>query len=538
MKKFLALLLSALMIVGLAACGGGGESGGSGGGESGGGAGEIKTGGTYIIPSDAEPSTLNPDAITDDYAYPIVQNLFPRLYKLTNGYQAIPDLATSYEVSEDALTYTFHLRDNAVWTDGEKVDSDDVLYTYNEIIKNEYAFSSVFVNVDKIEAPDEHTVVFKMKSPDGSFLANLSWYGTFILPKHVLEGTDWLTNDDFSNNPVTCGPFKFDQWNKGTDVQIVRDDNYWGEHTAYLDRVIYTVISDGSTMYQAWLNGEIDEIGAFYIPATDLDGIVADTDKYYTVMQTWPSPWYITFNIKEGPFADPKVREAIAYGVDRQDVSTKATGGYKPPNSHLIPDSFTDAVNDDAKQPDYDPEKAMALLEEAGYTKNAEGYYFETTFTVMQGFEDFCKVIADHMEKMGIKTKLDVLDFDIWSEKVMDNYDFTITALGGFQGPDVLGTTRRWTTGGSTNIPQYSRKEVDDLVQQAVEASTDEERNECIKKIQVYLREDMPQVLIVNYVDVQPYNNYIKGNPYVSVAEGGSLENVGFSEMTEVWLDK
>ena len=173
-----------------------------------------------------------------------------------------------------------------------------------------------------------------MAEPDGSFISNLSWYGTFILPKHVLEGTDWMTNDDFSNNPVTCGPFKFDAWNKGTDVQIVRDDNYWGEHTAYLDRVIYTVISDGSTMYQAWLNGEIDEIGAFYIPTTDLDGIVADTDKYYTVNQVWPSPWYIAFNIKEGPFADPLVREAIAYGVDREDVSIKATGGYKPANNH------------------------------------------------------------------------------------------------------------------------------------------------------------------------------------------------------------
>lgn len=534
MKKLFALLLSAMMLVSLAACGNAGSNGGQNGNSNG----NAVTGGTYIIPSDAEPSTLNPDAISDDYNYPIVQNLFPRLFKLNNAYQAIPDLATSYDVSDDALTYTFHLRENAVWSDGEKVTAADVLYTFNEIIQNNYAFSSVFQFVDAIETPDDYTVVFRMNAPDGSFVSNLSWYGTFILPEHVLKGTDWLTNDDFSNNPVTCGPFKFDAWNKGTDVQIVRDDNYWGEQKAYLDRVIYTVISDGSTMYQAWLKGEIDEIGAFYIPTTDLPGIIADTDHYYTVEQVWPSPWYIAFNLKTGHFADALVREAIAYGVDREDVSIKATGGYKPANNHFIPDNYVDALNEDAKEPDYDVAKAQALLEQAGYTKDANGYYFETTFTVMSGFDDFCKVIADHMEKMGIKVTLDVLDFDIWAEKVMDNYDFEITALGGFQGPDVLGTARRWTTAGSTNIPQYSRKEVDDLAAKAVAAATDAERNDCIKQIQTYLREDMPQILIVNYADVQPFNNYIKGNPYVSVKDGGSLELVGFSELTYVWLDQ
>ncbi len=543
MKKLMTVLLCILLVASLAACGGGGGSTSGGGSSSGGDApatsdGGPKVGGTYIIPQDAEPSTMNPDAISDDYNYPIVQNLFPRLYKLNNAFQAIPDLATSYDVSDDALTYTFHLRDNAVWTDGEKVTSEDVLYTFNEIIDKEYAFASVFQYVDEINAPDDYTVEFKMNEADGSFLSNLSWYGTFILPKHVLEGTDWLTNDDFSNNPVTCGPFKFEAWNKGTDIQIVRDDNYWGEHPAYLDRVIYTVIADLSTMYQAWLNDEVDEIGAYAIPANELDGIIADTEKYYTVEQVWPSPWYITFNIKDGPFADPKVREAIAYGVDRQDVSTKATGGYKPPNDHFIPDNYEDAVNDDAKQPEYDVAKAQSLLEEAGYTKDANGYYFETTFTVMSGFDDFCKVIADHMEKMGIKVTLDVLDFDIWSEKVMDNYDFQITALGGFQGPDVLGTTRRWTTTGSTNIPQYSRPEVDELAKKATLAATDEERNGYIKEVQKYLREDIPQILIVNYADYQPFKNYIKGNNYVSVADGGSMEIMGFSELTELWLDK
>ena len=521
MKKLFVVLMMALFI--LTGCAGGSGSG--------------KEEQVYIVPTDGEPATLNPDAISDDYNYPIVQNIFPRLFKLNNAFDAIPDLATSFEISDDALTYTFHLRDNAVWTDGEPVTSADVVYTFNEIIDKAYANANVFYAVKSIEAPDDYTVVFNMSEPDGSFIANVSWYGTFILPEHVLKGTDWMTNDEFSNNPVSCGPFKLDAWNKGTDVQLVRDDNYWGD-APILDRVIFTVISDPSTMYQAWLNGEIDEMVASYIPSTDLEGIMADTDNYYTVVQTWPSPWYIAFNLTDGPFADVKVREAIMYGIDRKDVSDKATGGYMPVNNHFIPDNFTDAVNDDAAEPGYDLEKAQALLEEAGYTKDADGYYFETTFTVMGGFDDFCKVIADNMEKMGIKVKLDVQDYNIWSENCFNNTNFEITALGGFQGPDVLGTTRRWTTDGVVNIPRYSRQEVDDLAKQALQAATEADRNAAIKEVQKYLREDVPFVLIVNYEDHNPFKNYIKGNNYVSVAEGGSMEKAGFNEYTYYWLDK
>ncbi len=496
---------------------------------------EPKVGGTYIIAQDGEPATLNPNAIADDYNYPIVQNLFPRLYKLNNGFQAVPDLATGYELSEDALTYTFHLNEGAVWTDGEPLTSADVLYTFNTIIENHYEFESVFANVETMEAPDDYTVVFNMSQPDGSFLYNLSWYGTFILPKHCLEGEDWMTAE-FNNAPVTCGPFKFDQWNKGTDVQIVRNDDYFGD-IALLDRVIYTAIPDPSTMYQAWINGEVDEMPATYIPTTEKQGIIDDTENYYTVTQTWPSPWYICFNLEEGPFADVLVREALLYGIDRDDVSEKATGGFMPSTDYFIPDIYTDALNEDTKMPEYDLEKAQALLEEAGYTKGEDGYYFETTFTVMSGFDDFCTVIADNMDKMGIKVTLDVLDYNIWSEQVLDDYNFTISALGGFQGPDVLGTTRRWTTNGSINASRYSNEEVDALASQAVSAASDEERNNCIKEIQTYLRQDIPHILVVMYEDQSPFKNYIHGNPYVSVEEGGSLEKAGFSELTWTWVD-
>ena len=531
MKKLLTLALAALMCFSLAACGGDSSS-------------EGQTGGTYIIAETLEPSSMNPDAVSDDGFYSIAQNMYPRLYKLNNNYEAIPDLASKYECSDDALTYTFTLRENAVWTDGEAVTADDVVYTYNTIIENSYANASVFVNVESITATDDYTVVIKMTQPDASFMSNVSWYGTFILPQHIFDinngadgSDDWISNPYTTGEeaPVTCGPFKFSAWNKGTDVRLVRDDNYWGD-TAYLDELVYTIVPDDSTAYQAWLNGEVDEISSSSVPTSELQSLI-DSGDYTVVEQLWPSPYYVTFNMNEGPFSNVLVREAFAYGVDRDIVSEKAFNGLKPANDHFISDLYTDAHNEDAAQPEVDYEKAMELLEKAGYKKNADGYYFETTLTIFEGFEDPAYVVISELEKIGIKATLNSIDYNVWQEQVWNNQQFDFTMVAGFQGPDVLGSLRRWTKDGTVNVNGYSRAEIEELATKCLNASSTEEINGYMKEIQTYLREDLPLVTMVSYVDHSVFNKNIHGHPMFSNEQGGSRDKAGFSEMTYVWLD-
>jgi len=540
MKKLLCMMASAGMLVSLTACGGTGSGTASGTAPAGSAAAAASatpvTGGTYIYAMNGEPATLNPDTISDDYNYEISQNIYNRLYKLTNDYTAVPDLASSYDVSDDGLTYTFHLREGVKWSDGEPFSSADVIYTYQTIVDKQYANASVFENVDTMTAPDDNTVVFNMKQPDGSFVSNLAWYGTFVLPQHLLDGKDWLT-DGFNDAPVGTGPFKFDQWNKGTDVQIVRNDSFFGDKP-YLDRVIYTIIPDNNTAYQAWLNNEVDEVGSTTIPTSDLQNLIDQTDKYRTMTQVWPSPWYLTFNLEKGPFADVKVRQAVAMGVNREDVSTKATSGFKPSNNYYIPESYKEYLNEDAKEPDYDTEGAMKLLEEAGYTKNSDGYYFETTMEVMSGgFEDAAKVVADNLDKIGIKVNLNIVDYNIWTSDCLDDYNFEITMLAGFEGPDVLGTGRRWTTTGAINVARYSNADVDALFNDAVATTDKAQLTKDMKEIQTHLAQDIPMVMLLQYTDVQPYKLSIHGHPYFSEADGGSKEKSGFSELTYVWLD-
>ena len=533
MKKLWKTILASLMTLSLAACGNGGDlptqSASASSGLS------VNNGGTYIMAQSGEPATLNPDATSDDFNYAIVQNLFSRLYKLNNLYQAVPDLATSYDLSKDGLTWTFHLHENAKWTDGEPVTSEDVKYTFDTIVEQKYSFFSVFANVASITTPDEHTVVFNMSQPDASFLGNLAWYGTFIMPKHVLDGQDWLSSS-FNDAPtVSSGPFKFDQWNKGTDVQLVRNDDYFGDK-ALLDRIIFTSIPDQNTAYQAWLNDEIDEYDNY--PDAELSSLQAQTDKYRFVQQEWPSPWYIVFNLESGPFVDKRVRQAVACAIDRNEISVTATKGRMPAAQYFIPALYKDAVNEDAKLPDYNPEKAEELLKEAGLSKDADGYYINETLTIMSGgFDDTAAVVVADLEKVGIHLSLNVIDYNIWTTQVRENYDFTISMLGGFQGPDVLGCGRRWTTAGSTNVARYSNPEVDALFDTAKQASDQSVINDAMKKIQTYLAEDVPNLPMVDYNQLIPVKNYIMGSPNVPQADGGSKEIAGFSELTYVWLN-
>ncbi len=527
MKKLTAFALSCFMFLALTACGG--NNGGNSGGNK-----TAKDGGTYIIAQQGEPASMNPDTVSDDYLYPIAQNMFNRLVKLNNNYEVLPDLATSWESSDDALTHTFHLNEKAKWWDGEAVTSEDVKYTFDTIVEKNYANKSVFANVKEIEAKDDLTLIFHMSAPDASFLSNVAWYGTFIMPQHVLDGQDWQKSD-FNQNPVGSGPFKLSKWNKGTDLRLVKNAEYWGD-VAHLDEIVYTVIPDANTAYQAWLNNEVDEIPSALIPTSEIASMQENGD-YNWVNQEWPSPYYMTFNLNEGPFKDVKVRKAIAMGVNRNEVSEKAFSGYKPANDYFITKIFTSSLNDNAKQPSYDPEGAMKLLEEAGYKKNKDGYYFETKLTIFEGFEDAANVLVADLEKIGVKCTLSVVDYNVWQENAWKNQEFELTMVAGFQGPDVLGAGRRWTTDGVINVNFYSNEKVDTLYKEALAAATQEEVDAKMKDIQAILAEDLPLILLVNYTDVCAYKSNVQGHPMYTDEQGGSRAKAGFNEMTYVWLD-
>ncbi|MPM78063.1 Oligopeptide-binding protein AppA [bioreactor metagenome] len=303
--------------------------------------------------------------------------------------------------------------------------------------------------------------------------------------------------------------------------------------TPTLDKVVYTIIPDETTAYQAWLNDEVDEIYTY--PETEL-ATLEESGEYNFVNQLWPSPWYMAFNMDadyEGVISDINVRKAITMAIDNTQISTLATAGIFPASEYYIPVVYDYALNDDAKRPAYDPEAAIALLEASGYTRGDDGYFFTINIKPVTGMDDVATVIQAQLKEIGINVEIVSLEYAIWTEQVFTNHDYDLATLGGFQGPDILGTGRRWTTTGDINVLGYSNATVDALYEQAQSVSDLTELAAIFSQIQVELAKDMPYLLLVDYNQKTPYKKYISGHPAID-----AIDKCGFSELTYVVLSE
>lgn len=496
----------------------------------------IKRGGTLVLAQGAEPITLIPDGKPDDNDIMLEQNVFNRLLKTNNNQKVILDLATGYEVSEDGLAYTFHLPKNVKFHDGEPMTSDDVKFTFDEIIKQGAFASTMLASIKEITCPDDYTVVFTLKNIDAGFLGNLAYNGTSILPRHVYEGLDWM-GDDSMTTPVGTGPFKFSEWNKGINIVLVRnDDFYLGPDLPYLDKIVIPFISDANTAMQSFYNGELDVLGIIP-PSTEYDKLLSDpsitADKVI-----YPSRFYIAFNMAKEPFNDINLRLAIAHATDSDDMINKALKNIGMKATAYMSPVFSWAVNSDeeAKVPEFNIDKAKEYMAKTGLKPDSDGVYLKLTVDTYnyEPFPDMVQVMKEQLKKIGIDVTINMLEYAAWDEKVSINKDYTIALTGGYQGPEASNLADRIVTGGYLNFINYSNPEVDRLMAEGAALPTFEQRAPKYKEAQAILAKDVPMVLISEWLGYIPYMSYVKGHP----ASADVVEKTAFGEMTYCWLDK
>ncbi|MCF6461167.1 ABC transporter substrate-binding protein [Clostridium sp. Cult3] len=488
-----------------------------------------KEGGTFVVAMAREPQTYNPCAVADDAAYMIIQNVFNKLVKINGNEEIVPDIAKDWEFSDDGKTLTFHLQENVKWHDGEDFSSEDVKWTFDTIIEEEGFASSSLTDVEEITCPDENTVEFKLSEPNAGIIGTIAWFGTYIMPKHIYEGTDWLENPA-NQNPIGTGPFKFVEHKKGETITIEKNDDFWGEGP-YLDKVVFTIIPDQNTAYQAWLSGEVDE-NKLGVPLSELEQYEDDPD-YVIKNKLWPNKHYINFNLREGNFADLKVRQAVAYGVDRDEIFEKALKGVGEKAEYFISPLYDWALNKDVKLPERDVEKARTLLEEAGYEADENGIYFSTTMDLFPGNDDVAEVVKENLKEIGIDMDINVMDDPAYDEKVWFGYDYEITMFGGYQGPDISAMESRFATDAPMNIGGYSNPRVDELFKEALRGTTNEDRAPMYQEIQEILAEDLPVVFLSEKGAKLVVKSYIKGHPATEASDKASE-----GEYTYIWLDK
>ena len=227
--------------------------------------------------------------------------------------------------------------------------------------------------------------------------------------------------------------------------------------------------------------------------------------------------YQVICNMEDETMSKPEVRRAVALSIDREEISAKATNGLQAPAYGFYPPFLDWAYNADADIGERDVNKAMELLEAAGYTKDADGYYLTLTLDVFTGgtYAACGKVMQANLKEAGINLVLNVLEMAAWSSKVGSAGDYQLAMLAGYQGPDPDAMSKRIGTGAVMNYARYSNTRVDELLAKARTLTTHEDRGACYREVQAILAEDLPIIPIVEFASYKATYTNIYGQPYI-----------------------
>jgi peptide/nickel transport system substrate-binding protein len=478
-------------------------------------------GGTFVGVVPGDPQAGSRTWSTDANTFFTWTPIYSSLVYTDSSRTAHPDLAERWEVSDDETVYTFFLRENATFHDGEPVTSEDVRYTIEEVaLQYQSQAGPILQNIDSIETPDEHTITFTLKEPSAVFILGLAHQFMGILPKHLYEGTDPRENP-LNETPIGSGPFKFEEWVKGDHITLVRNEDYFLEGQPYLDRVIFRIIPDAGARTIAFQNGDIDFLPGQFVAReqagelSDVEGVQVD-DSHGP-----PGQELLFFNTRKEPLSDVAVRHAIAMAIDQQAVVDRAFFGVgaKPSTSHIEAD-LGEVHNPDVSLPTYDVEAANAALDEAGYPADSNGTRFALNIAYNPGNDSdrrTAELVRDMLGDVGIEVEATPFDLaaladEVWAEE--SDYDLFTGSVTSNNDVE-LGKSRHYissTIGRSFgNGSKYANEEVDRLFDEGAGTTDVETRAEAYWEVQEILVQDLPTFPIVDYNNVDFHRPEIGG---------------------------
>lgn len=474
-----------------------------------------KSGGDLVLTLGSDPEHLNPALTT---GYPVAAataNVYSALiWRDVNGVPQ-PDLAKSWEVSEDNLNYTFFLRENVYWHDGEAFTSADVKYTFEEILGPYHGrFEQGYRRIASIETPDDHTVVIQLTEPFAPFFTLLTVFDAPVLPKHIFYGTDPLDNE-VTNNPVGTGPFKFAEWTRGDRIVIVRNENYF-DKPAYLDRIIYRIIPDEPARSIALETGDVDYTWGFYLPLADIDRLLTLPNLESWVGVRIPALFFVFVNNNHPQLSDRRVRQALMHAIDRDLIVDFAYEGRAETNIGPMGSAFNivykEEVNYNNLYP-YDPDRARELLAEAGVEDLEISIIFDSG---RPAFRDTVEIIRDNLRDVGITLLLDPMERSVMIENVYVQRTYDLSMQSFTSGGDpAIGYHRIFETKEPGDLfvsaTFYSNKEVDELFAIAGAVADLEARAAIYHQIVDILAVDVPLLSLFEEKSIELNHKNLRG---------------------------
>ncbi len=443
-----------------------------------------------------EPPGLMLGLVQNGPTQMVAGNIYESLLRYDEALQPMPSLAKSWTISDDGLVYTFTLQDGVTWHDGESFSADDVVFSADVFLRETHArLRASLAYVESIEAPDPNTVVFTLKEPFGAFMGVFEVGTMPIVPKHVYEGTDFASNEA-NNTPIGTGPFKFEEWKKGSYIHLVKNEDYWMEGRPYLDEIYWYVIPDAAARSVAFENGTVDILPGGSVENFDVARLEAMDDVCVTDAG-WeffgPHSW-LWLNNREGPTADPTFRQAVMYAMDREFAKDVLWNGLGEVATGPV-SSSTLFHTDDVPMYPYDPDKARELVEASSYDGETLRLlplpYGET-------WQRWAEAVKQNLGDVGVDVELVSTDVAGWNQKVSEwDYDLAFTYLYQYGDP-ALGVARTYLSSniekGSpwNNVQGYENPEVDALFDDAATTADPEARQALYTDVQRKLVEDVP----------------------------------------------
>ncbi|MEM7116893.1 MAG: ABC transporter substrate-binding protein [Chloroflexota bacterium] len=462
----------------------------------------IPRGGTLVV-NHGNPRHLNPSVQSGTATAIPGTQIFASPLRYDAEWNPHPYLAESWEVADDGLSVTLNLVQGAVFHDGEPITSEDVKFSI-ETVQANHPFQAMYAPVTSIDMPDDHTVIINLEHPHPAILLAMSSALLPIIPEHIYnDGQDMKTHPRNSEDVIGSGPFKVAEYVPGESIILDAHEDFFIEGRPYLDRIVFKINPDTASAMIEIENGDLD-LWPFVsnsrdIASLDENSAINITDEGYAAVGAIN---WLAFNTQHEILGDARVRQAIAYAIDREFITEALHGGFSRPAYGPI-HGDSPFASENIERYDLDLDKANALLDEAGFPADGDGNRFALTVDFIPGPIEQQQNVAEYLKsqltEVGIEIEVRAApDFPTWAGRI-STYDFDLTMDILFNwGDPVIGVHRTYL---STNIvegviwsntQQYANERVDEILNAAARETDQDARIAHYAEFYEIVGQDLP----------------------------------------------
>ena len=480
-----------------------------------------KTKDQVVVGISSEPTSLDEEQITDYNSDRVASEIYDTLVRFKDKSMEVePDLATSWDISTDGLTYTFHLRDGIKFQDGTDFNADAVVWNYKRMTDKTapgydtgtYGYAeTIFGEVKDATAPDAKTVVFTLKEPFAPFLSMMAMTQFSInSPTAVMK-----YGKDYTKNPVGTGAFKFKSWNTGTEVDLVANPDYW-RGAPKIKTLIYRFIKDDNVRQNEFESGTLN----FMVDIIPDNLANLKANKNYVVEEGESlHTWYLSLNCNAKPFSDVRVRQAFMYGINRKAIVDGILLDTGTLADNLLPPAIP-FYTDDVPKYDYNPAKAKELLAAAGQSNLSVDFYVPESGSGMQQADTMATAIQSDMAKCGVTLKIQKLEWGAYLDKMFRDPKGQDMMLGQMSWMSdngdadnflrVLCGGDQWPAAGF-NSAYFKNADLDAALKQGMQSSDPAVRTAAYKKAQQIIMDQVPYVTVDHEKQIVVYDKGLTG---------------------------